>query len=79
VLAVLAVCAVVVAVLAEQTAWPLAPAFPWAHTNAVSYVATKVQFDAARAARTVALASTALAGVLVLAAVVAAAARRRHR
>jgi len=78
VLAALAVCAVVVAVAAEQAAWPLAPAFPWAHATDASSVATKSQFETATAARTVAWASTALAAVLVLASVVAAAARRRR-
>ncbi|MDM7886480.1 hypothetical protein [Curtobacterium citri] len=78
VLAALAVCAVVVAVLAERTAWPLAPAFPWAHSGDFALVATRSQFDAAQAARVVAWCSAALAGVLVLASVVAALARRRR-
>lgn len=78
-LAALAACAVVVAVAADQAAWPLAPAFPLGHATDASIVATKSQFETAIAARTVAWASTALAAVLVVASVVAAAARRRRR
>lgn len=83
VLALLAACAVVVALVAEHLAEPLAPAFPW-DRGEDWYVATKSQWEAAQLAGTVARGSAVLAGLLVLAssavavAVAAAAARRRR-
>ncbi|WFR67064.1 hypothetical protein P9139_21410 [Curtobacterium flaccumfaciens] len=54
VLAVLAACAVVIALLADHLAWPMVPAFPWLHGGDFSYVATKRQWELAHTARTIA-------------------------
>ena len=62
-LAGLAAVSVVVAAAAEHLAWPVAPAFPWAHGGSYSYVAGVAQV--------VVWGSSALAVVLSLAAVVA--------
>ncbi|MGN8049095.1 hypothetical protein ACTJKO_05350 [Curtobacterium sp. 22159] len=77
VLALLAACAVVVALVADHAAWPLAPAFPW-HSGDYAYVATTTRWELAQAARTIAWGSAVLAGLLVLASSAAAAARRRR-
>lgn len=78
VLAALAVAAVAVAAAAEHIAWPMAPAFPWAHGSDFAYVAgTRNRFVTAETARVVAWGSSGLSVVLAAAAVVAAAARRR--
>lgn len=75
---ILALCAgiaVAVAAVAEQTAWPLAPAFPWLHAGDFAYVAVGGE-DAARTARAIAWVASVLAVALLVAAGVAA--FRRH-
>jgi len=69
-LAGLAAVSVVVAA-AEHLAWPVAPAFPWAHGGSYSYVAVRSGEAVAHVAQVVAWGSSALAVVLSLAAVVA--------
>lgn len=70
---------VVVAAAAEHLAWPVAPAFPWAHSGSFSYVSTRSGEAVAQLARVVAWGSSALAVVLSLAAVVAGAVGRSAR
>ncbi|UFU13543.1 hypothetical protein LQK89_13635 [Curtobacterium sp. C1] len=70
-LAGLAAGSVVVAAAAEHLAWPVAPAFPWAHSGSYSYVAGRRGEAVAHVAQVVAWGSSALAVVLSLAAVVA--------
>ncbi|MCL9666147.1 hypothetical protein L2091_13030 [Curtobacterium albidum] len=70
-LAGIAAVSVVVAAAAEHSAWPVAPAFPWAHSGSFSYVSTRSGEAVAQLARVVAWGSSALAVVLSLAAVVA--------
>lgn len=70
-LAGLAAVSVVVAAAAEHLAWPVAPAFPWAHGGSYSYVAGRSGEAVAHVAQVVAWGSSALAVVLSLAAVVA--------
>ncbi len=70
-LAGLAAVSVVVAAAAEHLAWPVAPAFPWAHGGSYSYVAVRSGEAVARVAQVVVWGSSALAVVLSLAAVMA--------
>lgn len=63
--------AVLVAVVAEHTAWPMAPAFPWLHQGDFAYVATKTQWESATAARSIAQVAVVIAGLSLIASVVA--------
>lgn len=63
--------AVLVAVVAEHTAWPMAPAFPWLHQGDFAYVATKTQWETATAARSIAWVAVVIAGFLLIASSVA--------
>lgn len=78
VLLLLAGVAVVVAVLAESLAWPVAPAFPSLHSGSYSYVAGSASFRAALAARAVAWTAAALVVPLVVAALLAVVVRGRR-
>lgn len=81
VLLLLAGVAVVVAVLAETLAWPVAPAFPALHSGSYSYVAGSDALRTALAARAIAWAAAALVVPLLIAALLAAVVRGRpgHR
>ncbi|MEN0102165.1 MAG: hypothetical protein AAGC90_04495 [Curtobacterium sp.] len=63
--------AVLVAVVADHIAWPMAPAFPWLHHGDFAYVATKSQWDTAIAARSIARVAVVIAGLSLIASVVA--------
>lgn len=63
--------AVSVTVVAEHIAWPMAPAFPWLHQGDFAYVATKTQWETATAARSSARVAVLIAGLLLVASVVA--------
>lgn len=79
VLLVLAVAAVVVAVLAESVAWPVAPAFPALHPDGdYAYVAGTGGFHTALAARAVAWVAAALVVPLLVAALLAGVVRGRR-
>ncbi|MFS0731368.1 hypothetical protein ABC270_15005 [Curtobacterium sp. 1P10AnD] len=70
--------AVLVAVLAESLAWPVAPAFPALHSGSYAYVAGSDAFRTALAARAVAWCAAALVIPLLIAAVVAVLVRGRR-
>ncbi|MFJ4221222.1 hypothetical protein [Curtobacterium luteum] len=78
VLLLLAGVAVVVAVLAESLAWPVAPAFPALHSGDYSYVVGRGGFRAALAARAIAWAAAALVVPLLVAALLAVVVRGRR-